>query len=217
MEQQRMGSGKLLESKWGEWMEGQRIVLAMCRAGARAAIRRALRTVPDITVVGETDDLSTVLRLVESVRPEVVLLDAEVVALAGLPLNGALNRLRMAAPSARVVLAGGAHPAAVGVLPVRPTRDEVVNAVRAASRPLLGPAAVAGGDLLSPREREVLGLVAMALSNRQIASRLCITEATVKRHLRNAFEKLGAVSRLDAVLKAEIAGRRAADGGGNRP
>jgi ATP/maltotriose-dependent transcriptional regulator MalT len=45
--------------------------------------------------------------------------------------------------------------------------------------------------------------VAQALSNAQIATHLNLTEATVKRHLRNIFVKLGAVSRLDAVNKAE--------------
>jgi ATP/maltotriose-dependent transcriptional regulator MalT len=56
---------------------------------------------------------------------------------------------------------------------------------------------------LSAREAEVLDLVAQALSNGQIAARLQLTEATVKRHLRNIFVKLGAVSRLDAVNKAK--------------
>jgi DNA-binding NarL/FixJ family response regulator len=55
---------------------------------------------------------------------------------------------------------------------------------------------------LTDREREVMALVAGALSNRQIAIRLQITEGTVKRHLRNIFGKLGAVSRIDAVNKA---------------
>ncbi|MFI1916217.1 response regulator [Nocardia sp. NPDC020380] len=55
---------------------------------------------------------------------------------------------------------------------------------------------------LSAREREVLMLVAEALSNRQIATRLGVTEATVKRHLRNIFTKLEAVSRIDAVNRA---------------
>ncbi|MFC7591206.1 LuxR family transcriptional regulator [Nonomuraea antimicrobica] len=54
---------------------------------------------------------------------------------------------------------------------------------------------------LSPREREVLSLVAEALSNAQVANRMGITEGTVKRHLRNIFGKLGAVSRMDAVIK----------------
>jgi DNA-binding NarL/FixJ family response regulator len=49
---------------------------------------------------------------------------------------------------------------------------------------------------------EVLELAAHAMSNAQIASRLYLTEATVKRHLSNIFSKLGAVSRIDAVNKA---------------
>ncbi len=52
---------------------------------------------------------------------------------------------------------------------------------------------------LSHREIEVLELVAGAMSNRQIANTLSITEGTVKRHLRSIFVKLGAVSRIDAV------------------
>jgi DNA-binding CsgD family transcriptional regulator len=59
---------------------------------------------------------------------------------------------------------------------------------------------------LSGREREVLTLVARALSNRQIGGRLCIAEGTVKRHLGNIFAKLNAVSRIDAVNKAIAAG-----------
>jgi two-component system, NarL family, nitrate/nitrite response regulator NarL len=58
--------------------------------------------------------------------------------------------------------------------------------------------------MLTDREEEVISLVAMALSNRQIAVRLSITEGTVKRHLRNIFGKLGAVSRLDAVNRAKL-------------
>ncbi len=55
---------------------------------------------------------------------------------------------------------------------------------------------------LSAREREIVNLVAQALSNRQIASALRITEGTVKRHMQNIFTKLGANSRIDAVNKA---------------
>jgi two-component system nitrate/nitrite response regulator NarL len=54
----------------------------------------------------------------------------------------------------------------------------------------------------SAREVEILRCVAEAMSNRQIATSLGITEGTVKRHLRNIFDKLDAVSRLDAVNKA---------------
>jgi DNA-binding NarL/FixJ family response regulator len=59
---------------------------------------------------------------------------------------------------------------------------------------------------LSSREIEILACVGLALSNRQIAVRLGITEGTVKQHLRNIFTKLGAVSRIDAVNKAILGG-----------
>ena len=58
---------------------------------------------------------------------------------------------------------------------------------------------------LSERELEVLTLASQARSNTQIARELRLTEATVKRHLRNVFAKLGAVSRIDAVNKAVAA------------
>lgn len=62
-----------------------------------------------------------------------------------------------------------------------------------------------GGGLLSPREHEILSLVAAAKSNRDIARKLYINEATVKRHLANVYSKLGAASRMEAV-QAAIAG-----------
>ncbi len=71
--------------------------------------------------------------------------------------------------------------------------------------------------VLSVREREVLALVARALSNRQIAGHLSITEGTVKRHLCNIFAKLGAVSRIDAVNKAISAGLIGSNGRSAEP
>lgn len=63
-------------------------------------------------------------------------------------------------------------------------------------------------SVLSKREKEVLALVAEARSNAQIASRMGIAEGTVKRHLRNIFGKLGAVSRMDAVIKGGVVSAR---------
>jgi DNA-binding CsgD family transcriptional regulator len=54
-------------------------------------------------------------------------------------------------------------------------------------------------DILSPREREVLALVSQGLRNRDIATRLFISEVTVKVHVRNILRKLGARSRAHAV------------------
>jgi ATP/maltotriose-dependent transcriptional regulator MalT len=58
------------------------------------------------------------------------------------------------------------------------------------------------GGVLSVREMEILILVARGLSNRQIASALTVTEATVKRHLANVYPKMGVASRSEAVRKA---------------
>jgi DNA-binding CsgD family transcriptional regulator len=64
---------------------------------------------------------------------------------------------------------------------------------------------VAGVDLLTPREKEILTLVSQGLRNRDIAQRLFISEVTVKAHLRNIMRKLGARSRAHAVsLGAEL-------------
>ena len=61
-------------------------------------------------------------------------------------------------------------------------------------------------SLLSPREHEVLLLLSLAMSNKEIAARLLIAEGTVKRHTGNLYEKLSARSRLDAVMKARLSG-----------
>ncbi len=65
---------------------------------------------------------------------------------------------------------------------------------------------VRSATALTDREIEILGLVRMALSNSQIATKLFVSEATVKRHLTNIFIKLKARSRLDAVNRAVALG-----------
>ena len=115
-----------------------------------------------------------------------------------------LTAVRAVREDSRVLVLGIPEEAVrrIGVPPgllVEPARD----------RPRPAAGRVAG---LSARELEVLALVGQALSNGQIASRLALTEATVKRHLRNIFGKLGAVSRLDAVNK--VAGLRPEPGAG---
>jgi DNA-binding NarL/FixJ family response regulator len=92
------------------------------------------------------------------------------------------------------------------------TREELISTVRGVrsddrlllsiSRKSFEMVSGACPAVLYSREIEILELVAKAFSNLQIAHHLQIAEGTVKRHLRNIFTKLGAVSRLDAVNKA---------------
>jgi DNA-binding NarL/FixJ family response regulator len=98
-------------------------------------------------------------------------------------------------------------------LPKSIGREELVAAIRLAdrerdnvllsvSRKTVGDLDKPGGAPLTARELEVLELVAQALSNMQIATRLFIAEGTVRRHLTNIYTKLGAVSRVDAIRRA---------------
>src|SRR5262249_30006026 len=80
-------------------------------------------------------------------------------------------------------------------------RDED-HAVVAISRNSLARYADGTANPLTPRETEVLRLAADAMTNTQIATKLSIAEGTVKRHLSNAYARLGAESRIDAINKA---------------
>ena len=68
-------------------------------------------------------------------------------------------------------------------------------------------AAVGSVAALSPREREVLGLLGFGLTNKEIAAKLFISPVTVKVHVRHIFEKLGVRSRTAAALRATQLGR----------
>jgi predicted ATPase/DNA-binding CsgD family transcriptional regulator/DNA-binding XRE family transcriptional regulator len=91
----------------------------------------------------------------------------------------------------------------------RMTMDEVIAHALEDTRAVAGAtseAAPAVRDRLSPREREVLGLVAQGRSNREIAEALVVTEHTAKYHVAQLLNKLGAGSRAEAVARAVAAG-----------
>jgi DNA-binding NarL/FixJ family response regulator len=186
----------------------------------REGLRRILQAQDDVEVVGEAGDSAAAVATAARERPDVVLLDVEI---PGGEATATVRKLRNASPGSRVIiLSMHEGPRLVQELLDAGIRgyllksihwQELVLAIRTVhldpDRVVLG---VSGQSLrqgpgegpmaLSAREREILGLVGEALSNGQIASRLSLKEATVKRHLRNVFVKLGAVSRLDAVNKA---------------
>lgn len=200
-----------------------RIVVADDHTLLREAVCDMLRMETGFLIVGEADDGASAVVMAERTRPDVVLLDV------GMPGNHpvfTVRRIAEVAPDTQVIIVSMyAEQRLVrellslgvrGYLHKSVSRQELAAAIRtvcADNRRVVvsvawmpGAEAEDDGGLLSTREREVLALVAQAMSNRQIATRLDITEGTVKRHLRNVFGKLAAVSRIDAVNKAVAAG-----------
>jgi DNA-binding NarL/FixJ family response regulator len=199
-----------------------RILVADDHTLLREAVCEMLRMETGFQVVGQADDAADAVVLAGRLLPDVVLLDV------GMPGNqprATVRRLGQVAPDAQVLILSMytdqrlvqelLNSGVRGYLHKSVSRQELVTAIRtvcADDRRVVVSVAWPGvdrsaedEDKLSIREREVLALVAKAMSNRQIASRLEITEGTVKRHLRNIFAKLGAVSRIDAVNKGVAA------------
>jgi DNA-binding NarL/FixJ family response regulator len=188
-------------------------------------VRDGLRGVfagdPDFAVVGEAGDGAEALALVNRLGDgvDVVLMDLRMPGMGGV---AAITGLKSAAPSVRVLVLttfdtdSDVLPAieagATGYLLKDSPRDELIRAVRAAARGesvlapsvarrlmnRVGPSA-APNPTLSPRELEVLTLVARGVANKDAARRLFVSEATVKTHLLHIYAKLGVNDRAAAV------------------
>jgi LuxR family maltose regulon positive regulatory protein len=102
--------------------------------------------------------------------------------------------------------AAAAHPSSAAVVrrAIRAGRDDVL----ARATGLVGTGGAASSEALTPRESEVLGLMAEGLSNTEIASRLFISPRTVKVHVHHVLDKLESRSRIEAVLKSRLKGDR---------
>ncbi|MEC3974247.1 response regulator transcription factor [Amycolatopsis sp. H20-H5] len=196
-----------------------RVVLVDDHALFRDGVRQILQFEADFDIVGEAADGDSGVEVIQRERPDVVLLDVE---MPGAHVLETAARIRAISPATKIIILSMHDDSALvsrliglgvgGYLLKSVTRLELLSAVRNATR---NPDQVILSvsresllhndkpepDVLSTREREVLELTARAMSNSQIATRLSISEATVKRHLYNVFGKLGAVSRIDAVNK----------------
>ncbi|WP_344386125.1 response regulator transcription factor [Asanoa iriomotensis] len=199
------------------------VVLVDGYALVRKGMRAVLEAQASLRVVGEAGDSDSAISEVALQQPDVVLFDIDMWQDRVTPT---VRKIREMSPKSRiVVLTTNDNPHLLGVLVLIGIRAYLVksvgwsllisaihetcvqndNILLLLSQQSFPRIASRNENLLSPRELEVLELVSFALSNVQIASHLRVSEATIKRHLRNIFVKLGAVSRIDAVNKAAAA------------
>jgi len=202
------------------------VIVVDDHAVVRRGIISFLEVLPDITAVGEAANGTEALALRERLAAAGALPDIAVVDIKMPELDGAQTIARISArfPSVRPVILTGyteieyAHAAlaagAAGYVLTDASPAEVEQAIRCAAHGemYLDPS-VAGGlasrmvastglGALTGQERNVLALVAQGLSNREIGTRLRISERTVRSHMTGVLAKLGLASRTQAALFA---------------
>ncbi|PZO53290.1 MAG: DNA-binding response regulator [Alphaproteobacteria bacterium] len=183
----------------------------------REGVASVIEAQPDMQLVGEAADGGEAVDLFRKLRPDVTLMDVQMLHVDGVE---ATRRIRHEFPSARVVVlttySGDVQAlkalkaGAVGYLLKSTLRKELLDAIRAVhSGQRYIPPEIAGeialhatDDPLSQREIDVLSLVALGKSNKEVGRALAITEETVKAHLKSIFEKLAVSDRTHAVTVA---------------
>jgi DNA-binding NarL/FixJ family response regulator len=209
-------------------MSAIRVLIADDQRVVREGLEMLLRLLSGIEVVGTASDGEEAVALAGRLHPDVILMDLGMPHCDGVE---ATRRLRERRPGTHVIVlttyaddrsvVAALRAGARGFLTKDAGADEIERALRAVMRgeAAIDPAvqhhvvaAVAGSapaapeeslpDGLTPREAEVMSLIAAGLTNAEIADRLVITEATVKSHVNHLFGKTGARDRAQAVAYA---------------
>ena len=212
-----------------------RIVVADDHQVVRAGFAGLLDTQPDFTVVGTAPDGSEAVRICAELRPDVVLMDVRMPVMDGIEATRQLAGSGPGRPRILILTTfdlddyvyEALRAGASGFLLKDVTAERLFDAVRiiAAGQALLAPTVtrrligefarqrprsagppVAALGTLTPRETQVLRLVAEGLSNPEIAARLFVTDETIKSHVSRMLSKLGLRDRTQAVVAAYESG-----------
>ena len=209
-----------------------RLAIADDEATVRAGLRMLVEAEPDLEVVGEAADGLEIVAVARRTKPDVVLMDIRMPRLDGL---SAARRILELEPAPRVImlttfgddenLYEALRAGTSGFLLKVSPPEQLLEAIRivAAGDGLIDPTVtrrvieafasqpvppVAPPELedLTPRELEVLKLIARGLANHEIADELVVSEATVKTHVKRILMKLGLRDRVQAVVLAYESG-----------
>jgi len=202
-----------------------RILLADDHAVLRAGLRALLAAQDDLEVVGEASDGAEAIRLCQTLRPDVVVMDIGMPGVSGIDATARIKRdlpgtkvLILSMHDDRGYLRQVLRVGASGYVLKKAADTELLAAIRAAARgevfldPTLAKALVdevmaprvAGAEppALSDRERDVLRLLAHGHTNQQVADRLCISVKSVETYKARLMEKLGLKGRAELVRYA---------------
>lgn len=198
-----------------------RVVLVDDHPLAREGLRNLLDKAIDIEVVGEADNGTAALHLVETLKPDVLVLDMEMPDLSGVEVaqrlksaNASVRVLALSAHNDKAYIVGLLANGAAGYLVKEEMLQTIVEAVRGVARGEQGwlsrqvSAQISSwtqetqNNNLTPREMEVLALVVEGKTNQEIGLALGISEKTVEKHLVNVFAKLAVSSRVEAAVYA---------------
>jgi DNA-binding NarL/FixJ family response regulator len=184
----------------------------------REGLRLSLLRSPRIRVVGEASDGETAVALVERRRPDVVIMDLRMPQMDGIEATEEIVRqvpeakvLVFTAYSERALLARGLESGAKGYVLKEAPHETLLRAIEkvAGGETFIDPALIPalatsrdGGEILTAREREILQLLADGYSNADVATKLFISQETVKSHVRHILAKLEAETRTQAVAIA---------------
>ncbi len=201
-----------------------KVIIADDHNVVREGLRMILAEAEGIEVIGEAADGEEAVRVARQRKPDVVLMDLLMPRLDGIQAakrlaeEGLASRVLILTSSATAEGVGDAVRAGVAGYLMKDVQSvDLVAAIRNAAvgiptlhpqaqrqlmREVATPVARSPLDVLTPRERDVLGLIVAGLSNKQIAGRLSLSAGTVKGYVSEIFQKLGVGDRTQAALLA---------------